>query len=152
MQWFLAFKVPLWHAGGQEFEPPWLHSLKPFHRKGPQGAARLLFLLPTKRLRTKSRPRQGFVLRTPSPVSVFCALYRLLRGQPHHDGGDWATVSTGSFVLNRPGSRTKSAFNAPVAGSAFTRFSASCSRPQWRCAEVSAAGSSALVTAVINEQ
>jgi len=22
----LASKVPLWHAGGQEFESPWLHS------------------------------------------------------------------------------------------------------------------------------
>ena len=46
---FLASKVPLWHAGGQEFESPWLHSSKPFHRMGSQGSRKAPFLLPARR-------------------------------------------------------------------------------------------------------
>ena len=38
-----------WHAGGQEFESPWLHSSNPFHRKGSQGSRKAPFLLPARR-------------------------------------------------------------------------------------------------------
>ena len=45
--------------------------------------------MPEKRLTTKFRPRQGFVLRAPRPASFFSALCCLLRGQPHPDRGYW---------------------------------------------------------------
>ena len=36
------------HAGGQEFESPWLHSLNSLHPKEFQGVVRLPFFIPKK--------------------------------------------------------------------------------------------------------
>ena len=45
------FKVPLWHAGGQEFESPWLHSQKSQSSAGTcELSVRAAFLMP-KRLK-----------------------------------------------------------------------------------------------------
>ena len=50
--------------------------LKPFPSQGILGSLKAPFFLPEKRLTTKFRPRQGFVLRAPRPTSLFWRLVK----------------------------------------------------------------------------
>ena len=67
-----AGRAPAWHAGGQEFESPWLHSSNPFHRKGSRGSRKAPFFLPARR----KGQAQGQVEGNRGFLALFCAANR----------------------------------------------------------------------------